>query len=182
MMHKLSKMKFIGNYSSWIKEQKIIENITSLQWEKFSLASGLDTVSGHPVLEKIRELAYPWYSNDQAFFHTLGPDSQEIANFKFDLPDLPATRTNTNWWFVKLLPGEYQCMHLDAHTVDVKNLVRYTIFLQDWEPGHIFVLDDEYISNYKAGDMYEWSDPLSLHAPANIGYNPRYTFQITLND
>jgi hypothetical protein len=175
-------MKFVGNYSSWMTEQKIMEYLSACQWEPYSLASGLDTVSGHPILEKIRKQAEPWYSNDKAFFHMLGPHSPEMKTFNFDLPSLPETRKEINWWFVKLYPGEFQCMHVDAHTINVKNLVRYTIFLQDWEPGHIFVLDNEYVANYRAGDMYEWSDPLSLHAPANIGYNPRYTFQITLNN
>jgi hypothetical protein len=56
------------------------------------------------------------------------------------------------------------------------------MFLQDWEPGHIFVYDDKIAANYKAGDMFEWSDPMTIHGPANIGYNTRYTLQITLFD
>ena len=181
-MHEMSEMKFIGNYSSWITEQRIMEHLTVRPWERSSLASAVEKLTGHPILDKIRELAEPWYNNDQKGFYMLGSSSPKMEDFKFDLPILPKTRKEINWWFVKLCPGEFQCMHVDAHTLDVKNLVRYTIFLQDWEPGHIFVLDDQYISNYKAGDMFEWSDPLSVHCPANIGYNSRYTFQITLND
>jgi len=177
-----SKMKFIGNYSSWIVEQKIMDHLFSCKWEHSSFALALENFSKHPVMEKIKKLAKPWYSNDHSFFNMLGPCSPEMADFKFNLPDLPETRKQIDWWFIKLNPGQFQCMHVDSHTLDVKNLVRYTIFLQDWEPGHIFVLDDQYIANYKAGDMYEWSDPLLLHGPANIGYNPRYTCQITLND
>ena len=181
-MREMLKMEFVGNYSSWIAEQKIMEHLLSCQWEASSLTSAVEKLTGHPVLDKIRKQAEPWYSNDNAFFHMLGPWSPEMENFNFNLPNLPKTRKEINWWFVKLCPGEFQCMHVDAHTLDVKNLVRYTIFLQDWEPGHIFVLDENYISNYKAGDMFEWSDPMSLHGPLNIGYNSRYTFQITLND
>jgi hypothetical protein len=175
-------MKFINNYISWIKDQKIMEQLTSCQWEKSILASAKDIQVGHPVLDQIRKISEPWYGNSQACFHMLGPSSLCMNNFKFNLPDLPETRQQINWWFIKLNPGEFQAMHIDPHTLDVANLVRYTIFLQDWEPGHIFVWDDKYIANYKAGDMYEWSDSLSMHGPANIGYNPRYTLQITLND
>ena len=67
-------------------------------------------------------------------------------------------------------------------TFPVNDVIRYTMFLQDWEPGHIFVYDDTYISNYKAGDIYEWSNPMTVHGPANIGYNTRYTLQITMYD
>ena len=56
------------------------------------------------------------------------------------------------------------------------------MFLQDWEPGHIFAYDDKMLSNYKAGDLYEWSDPECVHGPTNIGYTPRLTLQITLHD
>ncbi len=73
-------------------------------------------------------------------------------------------------------------MHIDPQLTEVSNPVRYTMFLQDWEPGHIFVYDDKIAVNYKAGDMFEWSDPMIVHGPANIGYNTRYTLQITMYD
>jgi hypothetical protein len=174
-------MKFIGNYLSWMKEQKIMEHLTSVQGEATPTWQH-SIYRGHPELEKFQELCRPGYSDNKYFFHMLGPQSIEMKNFNFDMPSLPVTRSHLTWWFVKLYPGEFQIMHIDPHTVNVKNLVRYTIFLQDWEPGHIFVWDNQYIADYKAGDMYEWSDPMTLHAPANIGYNTRYTFQITLYD
>ena len=174
-------MKFIGNYSSWMRDQEIMKHLTSVQGE--TAPSWQHSIyHEHPILEKFQELCRPGYSNNNYVFHMLGPRSPGMENFKFTMPTLPESRNNLNWWFVKLYPGEFQIMHIDPHTVDVKNLVRYTIFLQDWEPGHIFVWDDKYLSNYKAGDMYEWSDPMTLHAPANIGYNTRYTLQITLHD
>jgi hypothetical protein len=73
-------------------------------------------------------------------------------------------------------------MHIDPHLTEVTGFVRYTMFLQDWEPGHIFAYDDKMLSNYKAGDLYEWSDPECIHGPANIGYNTRLTLQITLHN
>jgi len=112
----------------------------------------------------------------------LNPASSEIQNFNFELPELPAKRNNLNWWFVILYPGEFQPIHVDPALTKVKNPIRYTIFLQDWEPGHIFVYDDKILTNYKAGDMYEWNDPMIIHAPANVSYNTRYTLQITLYD
>ena len=73
-------------------------------------------------------------------------------------------------------------MHIDPFLVEVKRPVRYSLFLQDFTPGHIYVYDNKMISDYKKGDLYEWSDPMCIHGCANIGFNNRYTFQITLHD
>jgi hypothetical protein len=174
-------MKFIGNYKSWMDSQKIMEHLEACKGEPTPVWQP-DKWSGHPLLEKFKELVRPGYSDKNYVFHMMGPESPEMKGFNFTLPDLPAARTQINWWFVKLYPGEFQAMHIDPHLTEVKNFIRYTIFLQDWEPGHIFVWDDKYISNYKAGDMYEWNDPMTVHGPANIGFHTRYTFQITLYD
>jgi hypothetical protein len=112
----------------------------------------------------------------------MNPKSKEMQDFNFTLPAVPEKRSNINWWFVMLYPGEFQAMHIDPQLTEVKNPVRYTMFLQDWEPGHIFVYDDKIAANYKAGDLFEWSDPMTVHGPANIGYRTRYTLQITMYD
>jgi hypothetical protein len=75
-----------------------------------------------------------------------------------------------------------QAMHIDPHLVEVKNPVRYTMFLEDYHPGHIFVWDDKMASNYKAGDVFEWSDPMIVHGCVNISFQTRYTMQITMFD
>ena len=73
-------------------------------------------------------------------------------------------------------------MHIDPHLVEVTNPVRYTMFLEDYHPGHIFVWDDQLATNYKAGDLFEWSDPMIVHGCTNISYQNRYTLQITMHD
>ena len=174
-------MKYIGNFIDWIDEQHIIEHLTACQGDRTPVWQP-DRWSGNPTLEKFKEMARPGYSNNTRFFHQMNPNSKEMQDFKFTLPEVPEKRTNVNWWFVMLYPGEFQAMHIDPQLTEVKNFVRYTMFLQDWEPGHIFVWDDKYISDYKAGDMYEWNDPMTVHGPANIGYTTRYTLQITMHD
>jgi hypothetical protein len=174
-------MKYIGNFLDWINEQHIIDHLTNCQGDKTPVWQP-DRWKGNSTLEKFTEMARPGYSNNNFFFHQLNPKSKEMQDFKFLLPSLPEQRANVNWWFVMLYPGEFQAMHIDPQLTEVKNFVRYTMFLQDWEPGHIFVWDNKYIADYKAGDMYEWSNPMTVHGPANIGYHTRYTLQITLYD
>jgi hypothetical protein len=105
-----------------------------------------------------------------------------MQDFTIVLPDFPEKRTYCQWWFIKLLPGQMQPMHIDPHLVEVENPIRYTMFLEDFTPGHIFVYDDKIMSNYKAGDVYEWSDPMTIHGVVNIGFTTRYTLQVTYHD
>ena len=174
-------MHYIGNYKSWIDDNNIINMLESKQGDCTPVWQP-DRWTGNETLEHFRELARPGYSCNKFFFHQLNPSSEEMKDYKFVYPDLPKQRNNKFWWFVKLYPGEFQAMHVDPHLTEVENFVRYTMFLQDWEPGHIFVYDDKILNNYKAGDLYEWNDPETIHGPSNIGYTPRLTLQITLHD
>jgi hypothetical protein len=174
-------MRFVNNYNNWIKENNIIEMLKLKKGDRTPVWQP-DRWSGNETLEKFKELARPGYSNNQFFFHQLNSTSNEMKDYEFPWFELPEAREKSFWWFVMLYPGEFQAMHIDPHLTEIKNFVRYTMFLQDWEPGHIFVYDDKILTNYKAGDLYEWNDPETIHGPANIGYNPRYTLQITLFD
>ena len=174
-------MKYLGNFNSWIIEHDIISILKSKKGERTPVWQP-DRWCGNKTLEYFRELARSGYSDNKHFFHQLNVNSPEMQNYKFPCPSLPKNRQHMHWWFVLLYPGEFQAMHVDPHLTEVDDFVRYTMFLQDWEPGHIFVYDDKILTNYKAGDMYEWNDPMCVHGPANIGYNIRYTLQITLND
>ena len=37
-------------------------------------------------------------------------------------------------------------------------------------------------SNYKKGDVFEWSNPETLHGVANVSFSPRYTLQLVMYD
>lgn len=173
-------MEYIGNYAEWItpslmEHLKTSNGDTTPVWQP-------DRWQGHPLLDQYREMARPGYSHKAHDFQQFNEGSKDMSNFAISLPDLPKQRKLCFWWFVKLLPGQMQAMHIDPHLVEVKDPVRYTMFLEDFQPGHIFVYDDKMISNYKAGDVFEWSDPMIVHGVVNIGYNTRYTLQITMHD
>ena len=173
-------MNYIGNYADWITPE-LMNHLQTHTGDNTPVWQP-DRWQGHPLLDQFREMARPGFSHKNHDFHQFNNKSKDMEGFNVVLPDLPETRTHCFWWFVKLLPGQMQAMHIDPHLVEVKNPVRYTMFLQDFEPGHIFVYDDKMISNYKAGDVYEWSDPMIVHGVVNIGYNTRYTLQVTMHD
>lgn len=172
-------MQYISNYKDWITP----ELMTHLETHEGDLAYVWqpERWSGHPLLEQYKEMARPVYSKNSPVFHQFNANSKDMQGFNIVLPDFPEKRKHCFWWFVKLLPGEMQAMHIDPHLVEVKNPVRYTMYLEDYHPGHIFVWDDK-ISVYKAGDVFEWSDPMIVHGCVNISYKTRYTLQVTMHD
>lgn len=177
-------MKYIGNYKEWVDETftpEVLEMMNNTDGGKTKLHEAGRWV-GHPALnqyvEKIK--VYDKYKDNtfQQFFNVSKPFKEK----PLVLPQLPETRNQTFWWVVKLKPGEYQTVHQDPHLYTSVNPKRYTLYLQDWQPGHVFIYKNKTISNYKAGDLFEWDDPLMEHAVANVSCNIRYSLQISMQD
>lgn len=173
-------MQFIGNFKNWITPE-LMEHLRTRNGDTTPVWQP-DRWQGHPLLDQFREMARPGFAHKDHNFQQFNAGSEDMKDFKVVLPAFPKQRKLCFWWFVKLLPGQMQAMHIDPHLVEVKDPVRYTMFLEDFQPGHIFVYDDKMISNYKAGDVFEWSDPMIVHGVVNIGYNTRYTLQVTMHD
>lgn len=174
-------MRYIGNYNFWITDD-LMNHLETHDGDTRYVYQPERWKTGNPILEEFNERCKKAYSKNPPCFQQFNSNSKDMESFQITLPDLPEKRSNCHWWFVKLLPGQFQAMHVDPHLLEVKNPIRYTLFLQDFIPGHIFVWDDKIITNYKKGDMYEWSDPMIVHGPANISFENRYTLQITLYD
>lgn len=64
---------------------------------------------------------------------------------------------------------------------DTAKIRRAIIFLEDWQPGHIFEIERTPITNWKAGEYVLWHYDAE-HMAANLGLEPRYTLQITYTD
>lgn len=173
-------MILIKNYADWITPE-FMNHIHTHDGDLVPVWQP-DRWRGHPMLDEAREKARPGYSHRNHDFHQFNPASRDMQNFKFDLPIIEGDERPMLWWIVKLYPGQMQAMHFDPHLIECQNPKRYTMFLQDWQPGHIFTWDNKMLSNYKAGDMYRWSDPMCYHGVVNIGYETRYTLQITTYD
>jgi hypothetical protein len=171
-------MVLIGNYSDWIP-LALMEHIKSHDGDTVPVWQP-DRWKGHPMLDEARERARPGYSNNKHNFQQFNSTTEGMVNI--ELPAIPNDSRRMFWWVVKLHPGQMQTMHFDPHLLSESNPGRYTMFLEDWQPGHIFTWGDKMLSNYKAGDLYKWSDPMCYHGVVNIGYKPRYTLQITTVD
>ena len=173
-------MNYVGNYKSWITP-KLMNHLTINDGDTVSVWQP-DRWKGHPMLDEARERARFGYSHKNHDFQQFNIMSADMQDYKIQLPNLIDDDRKAMWWFIKLLPGQMQAMHFDPHLLDTLNPKRYSLFLQDWQPGHIFTWDDKMLSNYNAGDLYIWEDPMCYHGVVNIGYETRYTLQITTHD
>lgn len=90
-------------------------------------------------------------------------------------------------WCVSMIrqsPGQCIPEHRDKHYKfkrqygEHDDLVRYCVFLEDWQPGHYLEYDGEPITKWQAGQYFKiW--PEVPHRSANMGSVYKYTCQIT---
>jgi len=52
------------------------------------------------------------------------------------------------------------------------------VFLDDWQSGHYFDVDDTPVLQWRAGEGVVWENH-TPHSAANVGVTNRYTLQIT---
>jgi len=83
-----------------------------------------------------------------------------------------------------ILPGRVIPTHNDLfyklrkkHSVEVDDCIRYLVFLQDWELGHMVEFEERPITKWKKGDVWMF-DHLSYHCAANTSNNNFITCQV----
>jgi hypothetical protein len=191
-------MNYIGNENNWITNElmDLLENNSGSKLPVWNP----NRFRGHPLLDKVRIAGESYFGEKipNNFFHVFYSQTDCMKNYNFVLPDLIPSQESIVWWFSKLDPGEYQFMHYDAillgvahddpeftNVASAKKLInpkRYTMFLQDYHPGHVFIYDDKISINYKKGDIFEWSNQETLHGVVNISFKTRYTLQLVMYD
>lgn len=80
-------------------------------------------------------------------------------------------------------PGEMVALHLDPlktqlFGADDQCIHRYAWFLEDQQPGQVWLMDTQSIL-WKAGDLVYFDNTRLPHATANLGYHDRYVMIIT---
>jgi hypothetical protein len=159
-------MKYIGNFSQYIPEG--IYDILMLPHHQKD-----------PLTEETNPHEWGFwkkagYTQDKISYYELNNDV-----FKLDIP-LPSEIFGevVEIWFTRMDPGDSLPLHQDNYDFSGDNLVRYSMFLQDYKPGHVFVHSDHIIFGYKSGDVYEFDGAFAWHAACNIGLESRFTMQI----
>tara|TARA_A100001015_G_scaffold283327_1_gene348535 strand:- start:1319 stop:1999 length:681 start_codon:yes stop_codon:yes gene_type:complete len=90
---------------------------------------------------------------------------------------------------IKQYPGNIIPWHYDTHitfknkiksnkNLKGKKILRYMVFLTNWDWGHYFCVGNNVVHQWKAGDIITW-DPLIHHCGSNAGMSPKITLNIT---
>lgn len=83
-------------------------------------------------------------------------------------------------WISKIMPGHCFPYHNDADEdesiYEGKNLVRYSLYIQDYKFGQIFILEDTPILGHKKGDVWRWRNHTVWHGGGNLGFDPKFIF------
>lgn len=96
---------------------------------------------------------------------------------------------NTGLTIYKMSTGVIMPTHIDKFSFykticnvhENQTIFRAIVFLEDWQSGHIFEIENNLFSSWNAGDYVVW-DEQTPHMAANLGTSPRYTAQITFTD
>lgn len=90
---------------------------------------------------------------------------------------------------IKQYPGNTIPWHYDTHvtlknkirenkTLKDKKIIRYMVFLTDWDWGHYFCVGNNVVHQWRAGDIITWN-PIVHHCGSNAGMTPKITLNIT---
>jgi hypothetical protein len=165
-------MKIIGNYATWINPMWV-NYIKNNKGHSHPRSDPSEYGSrNQDTLSKIRQFG------KNTLWHNFEPD-----NFPFTI--IPPIEINgrIDWWFVKMVTGDFIPFHSDHAPRDgneVKKARRFWMPLQDYIEGHMFIIEGELIRNYSAGDLFEY-DSDARHSALNINLDiPRYTFNLAI--
>lgn len=82
-------------------------------------------------------------------------------------------------------PGQVLPWHVDKFYMlrrlnpsDPRMIVRFLIFFQDWDIGHLLQIGNDVLYNWKRGDVYVWTQN-APHVSANIGLTQKWTCNVT---
>lgn len=86
---------------------------------------------------------------------------------------------------IKQLPGNTIPGHSDTfytfcrqYNVESQDVIRVNIFLEDWQSGHYFEINNNPILQWRKGDAIIINHE-ELHLSGNMGSTPKYTMQVT---
>jgi len=119
------------------------------------------------------------YTKDNTQYKQAFPDNKDFINFGKLLFDRCTVAV------MQQAPGQVLPEHVDTfymisknYGVDPDECCRINIFLEDWQSGHYFEINNTPITKWKRGDaiIIQKDEP---HLSANSGMRPKYTMQVT---
>ena len=177
---------FIGNIKSDYKKlEKKIEKI-EIDIKTSSVVKSdkkLKKAKIHDRIQSFRDWGYN--KNQTEYVQIFSKEYPEIFNKFIKISGLSEATSS----LIKQYPGNIIPWHYDTH-ITFKNLIkkkkelskkkilRYMVFLTDWDWGHYFCVGNNVVHQWKAGDIITW-EPHIHHCGSNAGMTPKITLNIT---
>jgi hypothetical protein len=159
-------MEYLGNFKDYIQDSWTDEIIAlPKEWPK----PFCDTSTEHERLSKI--------GYDLSTSHWAVVEPWHVG-FTINFPFI---KNLTHWWCARLFPGQFMPMHIDPHPEGQQGKM-YWIPMQDYHSGHVFIVKDELIKDYKKGDVFAFDNLNDYHGSANIGSIPKLTLIVVDNE
>lgn len=147
----------------------------------------------HQTFELVERHDYEsaeWIGNPEDYRGLVGVDHRSLTDDEAQLflsnnkileslidPKFALHRLRPSW----IIPEHrdlYRRYRQSHNNIDLNQIIRIIVFLEDWQPGHILQIDRNMISNWLAGNFVSWRGD-TPHLAANLGITNRYTLQIT---
>ena len=160
-------MIYLGNFKDCIK-QGWIDEILSLR----GVISPKELWNREPKIKVDRYLESIGYNLESEYYvHIYG----DMLSFEKEVDELLASlvpeHRELQWWVTKMGPGQFIPMHRDGRIAEQQE--RYWMMLTDEAPGHLILYEDEVITKYQAGDLWQLPDSEGRHAAVNVGAGTR---------
>lgn len=167
-------MKYIGNYADWIDANpQLLQMTLDGRGEARPVYLKEDDPWKKEQADKWWNLGYDlkgagWSMH---YFNDFGMTSMEDLKLPIDLPG------TIEWWMCKIEPCKVFPLHVDAFKTESKSFRRFWMAMQDHIDGHIFLYAGKMLE-YKRGDLFEFDNAREWHGAANIGFEPKVSFQL----
>ena len=179
--------QYIGNLKTdYSQVDKLVKNLNSNSKPEHAVEEN-PSISNKKVLEKIKSYTSWGYKKENTlFYRAFSSDHMKIFNKFIKVTGLKFAASS----IIKQPPGNTIPWHYDTHVdfysrikkkklkIKKKEIIRYMLFLEDWDWGHFFCVGSSPISKWKKGDIITW-DPLVHHTGSNGGMKPKATMNIT---
>lgn len=175
-------MQLVDNYKDWIKSEWIDEALRiqgykiPIDFFKDLKINKEEELGLREEMDPTEREIYKVYGTDKIFFHLL---EESLFSFELDHPPWIDSNKKFSWWMTKMYPGQYIPVHKDILKKKDPHTERYWIPMFDWQPGHVFMYEEQCITNYKAGDVFLYDDPRAWHGAINLGDSVRLLMQVT---
>ena len=179
--------KYIGRVKTDFNQiENLIKKLEKIKQAESAVEKN-PSIKNKKVISKINSYVSWGYSNQNTkFYRAFSKDHEKIFSKFIKMTKLDMAVSS----IIKQHPGQTVPWHRDNYfafaksienkgvKINKKKIIRYMIFLSDWDFGHFFSVGSSIVNKWKKGDIITW-EPHMHHCGCNGGMTPKVTMNIT---